>query len=97
MAVGAAMKHPATVAATGTVVAGQARVRKVVLTPAGAVATLILRDGGAAGTVMANLQAAANGNSVVLDLNECGVQFSTDVHATIAGLGAQADVYYTEN
>lgn len=79
------------VAATGTVKASEARVKKVLLTPAAAVSTLVLRDGGAGGTVKLEMQAAANGQTVEVTLED-GEGFGTDVHATLAGLGAVAYV-----
>lgn len=79
------------VSATGTVKATAARVKKVFLTPAAAVSTLVLRDGGAGGTVKLEVQAAANGQTAECTIED-GEGFGTDVHATLAGAGAVAYV-----
>jgi hypothetical protein len=64
---------------------------KYLLTPAAAVATLVVRDGGAGGTVKAELQAAANGSTVEVSVPG-GEAFGTDCHATLGGAGAVAYV-----
>lgn len=72
------------------VVTGPGRVGAVVLTPAAAKASLVLYDNTAAsGTVLLTLQAAADGNSVVVQLP---FVFSTGVYADIGGSGATAYV-----
>jgi len=81
-------------AATGTVSATKALVRSVTLTPAAAVATLVLRDGGAGGTVLLRLQAAANGNSQTWGDGESVLVCATDIHVTIGGAGANVNVGY---
>lgn len=86
----------AKVTATGDVAAagsgGNARaLYSVVLSPAAAVAALDLRDG-SGGSVIATLQAAANGGSVVWRLG--GVPFASAIHATLSGAGASATFEY---
>jgi hypothetical protein len=66
--------------------------RRVVLTPAAAVATLVLREGGSGGRILYQLQAAANGNSVTLDMGDDPDIISGQLHATIGGAGAFATV-----
>src|SRR5262245_29025983 len=82
------------IAATGTFKADFTQVKLVVLTPAAAVATVVIRDGGAGGTTRLSLQAAANGNSVVWTSIGDPMTFGTDVHTTIAGAGALVDIGY---
>jgi hypothetical protein len=78
------------VTADAQVVTGPGRIGAVVLTPAAAVATLILYDNtSAAGTKLITLQAAANGGSVVF---LTPFVFSTGVYADIGGSGAVAYV-----
>jgi hypothetical protein len=72
------------------VVTGTGRIGAVVVTPAAAVATLVLHDNtSATGTVLLSLQAAANGGSVVFDTP---IAFSVGVYANIGGAGAAAYV-----
>lgn len=59
---------------------------KVMVTPAAAVATVTVRQGGAAGTIIMDLQAAANGQSITSD----EFRFEGQLHLTIAGAGASA-------
>lgn len=86
--------QPNDVSATGAVYAkGSGRIKGVVLTPAAAAATLVLHDNASAasGTVLARLQAPANGGSAVfvgLD-----IPFANGVYATLGGAGAAAVVY----
>lgn len=62
----------------------------VVLTPAAAIATLVLRENGSAGAIILSLQAAASGGSVVLPA--CDLAYSGQLHATVGGAGALAMV-----
>jgi len=92
------LKHPTTISATGNVTTTQTSIRTVVLTPAAAVATLVLRDGGSGGTVILNLQASANGDSVVCNFQDDDLPVPTvtsgvGLHATLGGAGAVADIY----
>jgi hypothetical protein len=90
------------VAATGNVTpAARGQLRSVILTPAAAIATLDIRLDGSGGTVVASLQAAASGNSVVwaaaprqAGVAGAGVPFPGPVHATLAGAGASATFEY---
>jgi hypothetical protein len=61
-----------------------------VLTPAAAVSTLVVRQGGAGGTVILTLQAAANGGSVQARFE--GLGYSGQLHATLTGAGALATI-----
>lgn len=76
------------VTATGTVKATGGVVKQVIVTPAAAIVTLVLRDGGAGGTTKLEAQAAASGGTVQINMANDGLIFSTDVHATITGAGA---------
>lgn len=68
--------------------AGGVMIGAVVLTPAAAVATLTIREGGVGGPVILSLQAAANGGSVFADLG--GAQTSGQCSVTVTGTGAAA-------
>lgn len=62
----------------------------VILTAgSGGAATLVLKEGGSGGTTMLNLSAAAN-DSVQVQL--CDAEYSGQLHATLAGAGATANV-----
>lgn len=64
--------------------------RSVTLTPAAAVATLTVKSGGASGTTILTLQAAANGGSVVFTSQAVGGVLCEGVYADIGGAGAAA-------
>lgn len=75
--------------ATGDVPgAATAGAAKFILTPAGAVATLTVKEGGGSGTEILTLQAAADGSSV-----EAGpIRYQGQLHVTLAGEGATVTV-----
>ena len=87
------------VAATGDVAAAGAggnprQLYSAILSPAAAVATLDVRDS-SGGTVLATLQAAANGAAVVWQAgSRSGVSFASSIHATLTGAGASASFEY---
>lgn len=82
------------VTADAIVRAGNGRIASVVLTPAAAVATLILYDNASAasGNKILTLQAAANGGSVVFTPPD-SVIFTAGCYADIGGTDAAAYVY----
>lgn len=73
--------------ATATAVAHRTRVRSVVLTGTAGAGSLTLRDGGAGGPILLQLDTLAN-SAIDVDVPGDGVLFGTDVHATISGLAA---------
>lgn len=87
------------VTATGDVAAAGAggnprRLLGVILTPAAAVASVDVRDGDGT-TVLASLQAAANGASATWQAGDPnGVPCMAAIHATLAGTGASATFEY---
>ena len=70
-----------------------AKLFSVVLTPAAAVSTLVVKDGGSGGTTILSLQAAANGNSAVWRSGS-GVPLNGVLHATLSGASAVAAFEY---
>ena len=78
---GTSPKH---MSATGDIAVGPAMLHGAILTPAAAVATAVIREGGASGNIRVSLQAAANGSSVVVPLH-MPIQ---DPHVTLGGAGA---------
>lgn len=63
------------------------QVVSVTLTPAAAAATLVLRESGSGGTVIATFQAAANGASFY---GRYCFAYAGQLHATLSGSGAAA-------
>ena len=74
---------------TGTLVSYRTRIRSLVVVSGATTGSIILRDGGASGTVELQMDvpasAASTGavNSVYIPDN--GILFETDVHATLSG------------
>lgn len=84
--------EPKDISADGQVHTGNGVLLGVVLTPAAAVATLVLYDGtDTGGQVLARLQAAANGESAIL--TGVRIPFQTGLYANIDGAGAAAVAY----
>lgn len=81
------------ISATGTFKATFTQVKSVTLTAAAANATLVLRDGGAAGVIRLSVSAVI-GTSHTVNLMYDPITFGTDVHATIGGAAAVADIGY---
>lgn len=79
--------------AGNTIKASKTKVKKVILTPVAALATLVLKDGGAGGAVRLTLQAVAGGQSIPIDFDD-GLSFGTDVHVILTGAGALAYIGY---
>jgi len=83
------------VSATGDVVTGQRRLHSVILSPAGAAATLEVRDS-ASGAIRLTLKALINGPSVPWVAGDrSGIPFSSAIHATLTGAGALASFEYS--
>lgn len=87
------------VSATGDIVpqGHKAKLLSVTLTPAAALSTAVVRTGGASGTVVHTLQAAASGNSASWDAaDKDGVLVQDGIHVTITGAGALVDVEFNQ-
>ena len=86
--------------ATGDAVAvtKPASVFSVILTPAAALATAVIRTNGASGTIKATLQAPASGGSAVWTSGDSnnGVLYNKGVHVTITGAGALVDIEFEQ-
>lgn len=79
---------PYYITATGNVgSANGGQIVSVTLTPAAATATLVLRESGSGGTIIAAFQAAASGNSFY---GEYASAYAGQLHATLTGAGAAA-------
>lgn len=83
------------VSATGDVVTQDAYLHSVVLTPAAAASSVVIRDG-ASGAVRLTLNAVANGASVVWTAGDNeGVFFTSAIHATLSGAAAVASLEFS--
>lgn len=71
--------------ATGDITLGLGVCWGFVLTPAAAAVTAVIREGGVSGTIVMSLQAAANGNSVVV--TPPGPMPLNNPHVTLTGAG----------
>jgi hypothetical protein len=85
--------------ASGNAVSTAGQLHSVVLTPGNALATVDVRLDGSGGSVVASLQAAANGNSVAWravgkarGVAGNGVRFPGPLHLTLVGTGASVSV-----
>ena len=81
------------ITATGTAVSGPARVKGVWYRGATGVQSVVLRDGGGAGTVKLTLDGLAVADVRFLELPEGGLVFATDVHATLTNVDSLTLIY----
>lgn len=80
------------VTATGTVASGRRRLCGVHYHSAGSTGKMVLRDGGASGTVIMTLDFHANSTGD-LSLPDEGVLFGTDIHATYTNITSATFFY----
>lgn len=71
--------------ATGTLYPERTRIKGVVLTGTAGAGSVILRDGGAGGPIVLQLDLLANAEKDITIPGE-GILCQTDVHATLSGL-----------
>lgn len=82
------------VEATGTIVTGRVRVKGYQCLSGGTAGDIILRDGGATGTVRLQFNVPANTNNPFANLIPGeGILFYTDVHVTLA-TSAKITIFY---
>lgn len=82
------------VTATGTAMAQPSRLAGFALTPAAAAGLLVLRDGGSGGTVRLQIACTAAAPAELFFADGSRLAFNVDVHATISGVGAEAQLYF---
>jgi hypothetical protein len=86
-------RAPARLTATATAFAAQkGMLFGVVLNGGSDAATAIVRDGGAGGTILASLKAAA-ATTVIFQPACFSLPFATDLHVTITGTAPEVLVY----
>lgn len=82
------------VEATGTMVSGRVRVKGYQCLSGGTAGDIILRDGGASGTIRLQFNVPANTNNPFANLIPGeGILFTTDVHVTLP-TAAKITVFY---
>lgn len=82
------------VTATGTVLATQrARVKSLYIVPGGLAGSVVLRDGGAGGSIRIDVDTTANGQAFNHPIPGNGTLFETDVHATLTNV-TSVTVFY---
>jgi hypothetical protein len=80
------------VAATGTVVGGRTRLCGLHYHSGGSTGKIVLRDGGASGTVVMTLDFHSNSTGD-LTIPEEGILFETDIHATYTSITSATFFY----
>ena len=82
------------VEATGTMVSGRVRVKGYQCLSGGTAGDIVLRDGGASGTIRLQFNIPANTNNPFANLIPGeGILFATDVHVTLP-TAAKITVFY---
>ena len=77
----------ASVTATGTVIAtGPGRVRSLDMRCTGIAGSLVLKDGGSGGTTILTLYTSASVDKAFYDIPAGGIQFNTDLYATLTNV-----------
>ena len=79
-------------AASGSVFNGRARVRGMVIEPGASAGSVVLKDGGSSGTTIMTLNTLAGGETFNVLIPAEGVLFKTDVYATLSN--AKVTVFY---
>lgn len=70
------------------------RIMKISITPAAAAVTLVVANAATVtGSDLIHMQAAANGNTAVLDLGPNGIRFGTGISYTLSGSGGLGEIY----
>jgi hypothetical protein len=83
----------ATATADGTIVAGPARIKGVLLTTTSTAGSVVLKDGGASGTTRMTLNTPAVAEMFNALLPGEGVRFSTDVYLDVTDVSS-VTVFY---
>jgi len=79
---------------TGTLVTGSYYLKGIIFLSGGTAGDIILRDGGASGTVLCQFNVPANTNNPVdVTIPAAGLLFETDLHVTLP-TSAKITVFY---
>jgi hypothetical protein len=79
--------------ASGAVFGGRTRVKGIYIVPGANAGSVVIRDGGASGTVVCTLDTKADGDATYVHLPEDGLLCSTSSYATLADIAA-VTVFY---
>ena len=71
-------------AASGAVTDGRARLRSLVIEPSGSAGSVIMKDGGSGGTTIMTLNTTAGGETFNILIPAEGVLFATSIYATLS-------------
>ena len=71
-------------AASGAVTDGRARLRSLVIEPGASAGGVIMKDGGSGGTTLFTLNTAAGGETFNILIPAEGVLFATSIYATLS-------------
>ena len=80
-------------AASGDIFAGRSRVKGIYIVPGALAGSVVIKDGGAAGSTEVTIDTAANGTSVYLYLPEDGVLCTTSSYAVLTNVTAATFFY----
>jgi hypothetical protein len=96
MGMGPSTVSPVITVQTLVVVSGPALLSNIMLHPGSAASTLTIYDNASAGsgTILAILQAVANGSTVIFPFDDSPPQSKNGLTCVVTGTGAQAQIYY---
>ena len=80
-------------AVSGDIFGGPARVKGVYIVSSGTGGSVVIRDGGGSGTVVATLDTPAVAGMVYMKLPEDGLRCATSAYATLANVTAATFFY----
>jgi hypothetical protein len=82
------------VTTTATAFNGRTRFKSVFVTPGSAAGTVVVRDGGASGTLLFSTATLASGVPFNVLFPGEGILCMTDLHVTVSGAATTAVVFY---
>ena len=72
--------------AGGAIFGGPARVKGVYIVSGGSAGSVVIRDGGATGTIVATLDTPSGAGMIYMKLPEDGLRCATDAYAVLTGV-----------
>lgn len=85
--------HAVTVTATGTAYAGRARLKGLNYIATTTAGSIVVRDGGATGSVVLNLATPAVADAYDLIIPDDGILCSTNMHVTLTNVTSLTMIY----
>jgi len=82
------------VSATATAFNGRTRFKSLFVTPGSATGTVVVRDGGASGTLLFSTATTASGTPFNVLLPGEGILCTTDLYVVVTGTATTAVVFY---